>query len=344
MLAGAAEKLAGAMSAAGGRKATSGSSPDAKKLKQDTSGADVQEQFDALGDDVPGMIKMLFKQVSGVASKIDGVSVTADQAKMTANQAMAVAEAAEAKAARVEQQIKEVRVELDSMKSAEVKTATEQNQQLETTVQDLVQKSLSQSGPGVDLGPAPRVRVGRAAASSYFVHEKVIVQNFYDHKTGKGALDPKQRDALVTQLLGNIPTHIKEGFQYEKRYNLSRRIVFVLPKGGEKCWEFRTSLVETIEANNITVNGKPLKVRVQDSPEKESKRGMFWKAVFALETQVDKDKIILEPRSFSIHASDGHEKLGKAEADAYEWDDEKVKRIFPAVDLPELRRATSSRA
>ena len=113
------------------RGSASSASPDSKRQK---SGEDEQEKFDSLGDDVPGMLKMLFTEVIGVKSKIDGVSVTADQAKMTASQAMVVAEAAEAKAVRVEQQIKEVRVELESMKGADLKTSVEQ----------IVNESLSQ--------------------------------------------------------------------------------------------------------------------------------------------------------------------------------------------------------
>jgi len=119
--------------------------------------------------------------------------------------------------------------------------------------------------------------------------------------------------------------------------------VFHLPKGGEKCWIFREELVKAIESHEINVDGKSLKVRVQDSPEKESKRGVFWKAVTALEGFVSKDSFILEPRTFSIHSASSHEKVGIVSEDAYEWDADKMKRLFPNVSLPELRRASSGK-
>ena len=122
-----------------------------------------------------------------------------------------------------------------------------------------------------------------------------------------------------------VPQDAKEGVVVEKRYALSRRIVFKIPKGGERVWILKEALNAAITEGEIKINGKEVKVRVQDSPDKESKRGNFWRAVAAIETLVDKDAIILEPRFCCMYATSSHETLGKASVDSFDWDIELIK-------------------
>lgn len=289
-----------------------------------------KQQFEALkaSDDMKGMMTMMFDTLSDIRADVCGVSVTAEQAKLKANQAMSVAESAEAKVVLVEQQVKAIREEFENMNM--------KGDNFKNSVKEIVNQSVG------ELGPPPRAPP-RFSDSRPYIHENVVLQGFYDHKSGAGALTSKQVDDLIAKLFAYIPKEVQEGFVVEKKYNLSRRVVLKCPKGGEKCWVLREKLAEAIETNSITVDGKTLKVRVQDSPEKEAKRSMFWKAVSVLESKVSKEDFIVEPRSFGIHASSSHEMLGTVTTSSYEWDAEKMGRLFPQVCLPDLRRAFHSK-
>ena len=266
-------------------------SPDNhKKPKVDE---ELEPDFDSLGENVPAMFKALFKKMDGVEKNVANLSVAADQAKLKAQQAVAIAEMAESKVGKLEVDMTAMKGDIESMKGDSLKD----------TINELVKKSVAEIKPKVDLGPAPVVQSRISEARISHVHEKVIVQGWFDHKADTGALGVKARDELASKLLEHIPDEDKNGFKFEQRYNLTRRIVFYLPKGGERCWILREKLIEAIKENNIEVDGKALKVRVQDSPEKEARRGVFWRAVSAMETIVGKDAIILEPRTCVIHAA-----------------------------------------
>ena len=179
-----------------------------------------------------------------VESKMDQASVTADQARLRAQEAIAVAEQAEGKSEQamskvndLEQQVAGIITDVGSLKGDNLKQEVEQ----------IVKASLAGGtvagsvGLGGDSGVAPVVRGKSGGARMRFVHERVIVQGFFDYRSGKGALERQARDDLAAKLLGYVDEDVKSGFKLEKRYNLSRRLVFVLPNGGEKCGNFGKS-------------------------------------------------------------------------------------------------------
>ena len=240
--------------------------------------------------------------------------------------------AMKAMAASTDTGVKELKKELDAEKDARKVSEADIGQKLAE-----VRGRMPTSPPRLEY-PARSKSVG---ATSGFVAKKVYVQGFFDFGAQSGSLKPADRDALAEQLLTDVPAELRRRFKLEKRYVHSRRLVFVTDGGGEECWELREKLLEAISEKNITVGDKELKVRVEDAPERQSKRQHFWKAADALKAQcTEKEHYILEPSAFSIYDAKELVLVGNATEDGFEWKSDTLTRVLPAVDLPKLKQDT----
>ena len=86
---------------------------------------------------------------------------------------------------------------------------------------------------------------------------------------------------------------------------------------------------------------KELRVRVEDAPERQSKRQHFWKGVDALKAQcTEKEDFILEPSAFCIYDAKEVELVGRAKEEGFEWKTETMMRVLLAVDLTRLKKET----
>ena len=207
-----------------------------------------------------------------------------------------------------------------------------------------MQVHVQPASPVITRTAAPQARARSVGARSHFVPKKVFVQGFYDFEANTGALKPQDRDNLANRLVENMSEGLRGKFALEKKYAMSRRLVFTSANGGEECWEFREKLVEAIEAKNIEVGGKPVKVRVEEEPERQLKRQHYWKAVDALKAVAKEgEQFILEPVSFGIFDAKDVDRLGVATADSYEWNTELLGRNLPMVDVAALKKATIQR-
>ena len=151
-----------------------------------------------------------------------------------------------------------------------------------------------------------------------------------------------ERDTLVQTLLSSRPSQLAGQFKVEKKYKLTQRLVFIASgPGGEVCWEFREKLVDTISAQELKINDKELKVRVEEHPEKRDKRRSYWKAVEALRAVRKEDTdFIIEPATFGIHDNNTLARLGMMEDGEFKWNTDALSSAFPGIDVTVLRRAT----
>ena len=153
---------------------------------------------------------------------------------------------------------------------------------------------------------APRTvnapRAMSVGARSAFRPTKVFVQGFYDFDTDKGALRDTERDQWGQTLLSHLPAHLAEQFQLEKKYAITRRLVFTTKgQGGEVCWEVREKFMDAISVNNYKINSRDLKVRVEEDENRANRRKCYWRAVDALRTmKTEKVDFLLEPATFGI--------------------------------------------
>ena len=187
---------------------------------------------------------------------------------------------------------------------------------------------------------APMPRSG--ATRSSFRPTKVFVQGFYDFKSDKGALREHERDQWAQTLKSHLPSHLADQFQIEKKYKLTRRLVFSTKgEGGESCWEVREKFADAIATNDYKINSKDLRVRVEEDQGRADRRKAYWKAVDALRGLKREDiDFIIEPATFAIHDQKTLDRLGKLEDDEFKWNADVVGVCFPDIDLPALRRAT----
>ena len=198
--------------------------------------------------------------------------------------------------------------------------------------------------PNETIGSAPRARTQSVRARGTFVAKKVYVQGFYDFRNDTGALTPGQRDDLAQRLMEGLSTQTKERFTLERKYVRSRRITFIAKEGGEECWDLREKLMECIETKSIQQDGKDLKIRVEEEPERQARRQAYWRAVDAIKAVAKEgEDFILEPTSFKIYDAKNVESLGEVADEMFEWDLERIRKSFPDMDVPALRRASIQR-
>ena len=184
-------------------------------------------------------------------------------------------------------------------------------------------------------------RAQSVGGSTRFTPTEVYVQGFYDWNTKTGEITAQQVDEYVSKLLANVPKELQDKFRVDKKYPTFRRIAFVSDTGGEICWKLREKLLESISAHPIKINGKDLRVRVQDSPEGQAKRAYFWRAVEALRKFCTEDTdFVIEPKLFAIHELADMQLMGSVSDSGYRWDDQVVKRALPSVDMAKLKRAS----
>eukprot|EP00973_Karenia_brevis_P053772 7470115-Karenia_brevis.AAC.1 len=123
-----------------------------------------------------------------------------------------------------------------------------------------------------------------------------------------------------------------EGVKLEKKYSLTRQLVFIVPEGGEKCWCLREALLEKL--GDYEIKGtKDLRCRVEDHPDRADKRTHFFRALRALESQFPRESheannIIVDTRFCCMYAGVEHESLGQAAVEGWTWDTEVLKQAF----------------
>ena len=142
---------------------------------------------------------------------------------------------------------------------------------------------------------------------------KVTVYNFCEFGSDAGALTRKERDEKGAFILSKLPPEAVSGVSLEKKYSLSRQLVFNCEKGGEECWILREAILamKDLEIKGFKVpdledagaNQVHLKVRVEDHPDRREKRGLFFRALRALEKQFPPEvheakQIIVDVRFF----------------------------------------------
>ena len=92
------------------------------------------------------------------------------------------------------------------------------------------------------------------------------------------------------------------------------------------------------------MNGKELKVRVEEDPQKQNKRQAFWKAVDALKSRAkEEEDYILDAINFVIYDAKDVERLGSVMDGIFQWNEDRVKQCLPNVELLALKRATVER-
>jgi len=94
----------------------------------------------------------------------------------------------------------------------------------------------------------------------------------------------------------------------------------------------------------MQVDGKALKVGIQTSPERESKRRHFWTAADALRTVAKEDvDFILTPSGLGIHDAKELEPLGTTTEEGFKWDYVYLKKAIPGIDIMMLKKAMLGR-
>lgn len=181
---------------------------------------------------------------------------------------------------------------------------------------------------GVSDVNAPEVRAHASGSWKQFAPRKVFVYGFCDYKTKQGALTREKRDSLATSFLNCIPCEPKSKFILGTKYNLTRRLPFVIEERREICWALREKLMDIISNGVVELAGKQLKVRVEDSPDRGAKRIHFFKAVDALKEQVSEEKYIIKPATCEIHDAQSLILLGAATEDEFVWKDKRAKSAY----------------
>jgi len=195
--------------------------------------------------------------------------------------------------------------------------------------------------------PAPRSSVQPPRSVNRETQSKgnqVFVQGFYDISTGAGEIAEDAADKLSEQLLANVPSALQAKFKLDKRFKTFRRLSYVFEEGGDACWDLRHKLVDVIETNNITLNGKPLKVRVQGSQDMEDRRAHFWRNVYALKQYAEEDKdFFVAPQTHSIHEATNMDIIGSASPEGFTWNESVMSSAMPSVKLVEVKKASLMR-
>ena len=117
----------------------------------------------------------------------------------------------------------------------------ELRQEMKTEIKKLRDETTTPPHPGATANAHNRRSVS-AGPQAKFKPKEVYVQGFYDFETGKGALAAKEVDEWVDKLLAGIPQKLKDEFDVDRRYTLSRRVTFIAKNGGDVCWDLRKAL------------------------------------------------------------------------------------------------------
>ena len=130
-------------------------------------------------------------------------------------------------AAATDKGFQELKKELQDEKEARKSSAADLGRKLEEVrAQNAVPVASTEAS-------APRARPRSVGARSLFTPKKVFVQGFFDFESGMGSLKPQERDELCRKLVEDIPQALRDRFQLEKRYAMTRRLVFSTKGGGE---------------------------------------------------------------------------------------------------------------
>ena len=110
------------------------------------------------------------------------------------------------------------------------------------------------------------------------------------------------------------------------------------------CWELRAKLADLIETKTVEHEGKVLKVKVDEPPERRAKNAVVWRAVDALKKFVSEDKLIKEPATYCIHDSETCSVVGSADGMHFSWNERQMASAFLDINLAELRKACLRKA
>ena len=201
-----------------------------------------------------------------------------------------------------------------------------------------------QQGGGTWTAPSASIRSKSTGQPSAFKPQEVRVQGFYDYGSGQGALQAAEVEELAAKLLDGLPDELTKKFVVKAQYAQSRRITFACEGGGECCWQLREKLMENIKSKDIKQNGKDLYCRVQEAPDKEMKKGHYWRAVAALKVFAKEDvDVILVPKTFGIHSAEKVDLLGSATEEGYVLDEDALKSAMPSLNVVGLKKAMLQR-
>ena len=202
---------------------------------------------------------------------------------------------------------------------------------------------------------APTVGGHSVRSSVTWKPTQVTVYNFCAFGSDAGALTRKERDEKGAFIISKLSSEVAAGVSLEKKYPLTRQLVFNVADGGEACWILREAILEMTDSEikgfKLPIPGEEpaadqeyLKVRVEDHPEKKQKRGFFFRALRALErqfprtTHAEKD-IIVDVRFLKVHAGPLHTSLGSITAAGWTWDEHAcVTALGSNLDFAQLRR------
>ena len=188
--------------------------------------------------------------------------------------------------------------------------------------------------------PSGASRSAAEPARGHFSPAEVYVQGFFDFNTSQGALTKEQATSHAETLLAEVPNEASTQFKMECRFWPTRRITFVTQNGGD-CWRFRDHLADAISKLELKINGKELRIKVQEPPDVAAKNGRYWRAVYALKKQlVEDDDFFIAPSEYSICEAKSLEPLGELSNMGFNWGAESLRKFFPTLNILELRKAT----
>ena len=138
---------------------------------------------------------------------------------------------------------------------------------------------------------------------------------------------------------------MKNGVSHERKYSLSRQLVYNVPDGGEACWVLREALLAAFTTHHVEIKGvSDLKVRVEEHPVRRDKRLHFFRALNALEKQIPRDtheanNIIVDMRLLRMYAGSEHVPLGEVSVTGWTWSTVALNNtLADKLDVLKLRR------
>ena len=316
------------------------SDEDAAAQKAATAKEDSEEM------DVHGMFKSLMQMMESVKTEVTEVKESThtalDNFKSQVQEDLT----------RIETKVGNTQAQLESLQ-AEVKDLKTKDS-VPAPSSSSVHARAQFFGPVVN-GSTPGSAAQRRPIPPSWKPTKVVVYNFCPFGSDAGALTRKERDENGALILSKLSQEVAKGVTLEKKYSLSRQLVFEVNEGGEACWILREAILgmQNLEIKGFQVpnpdvepssHQEHLKVRVEDHPERKEKRGHFFRALRALEKQFPHDsyaanQIIVDVRFLKLHAGPQHSSLGPITASGWTWDaDACANTLGTHLDLPRLRR------
>ena len=297
-------------------------------------------------EDVKSMLKNILKEVKSVKKDIKAVKDSSEKALTEFKTEV------KEDLARVETNVVNVTAEVREH-GTQLKTLQHQFTELKGDVEartrstrDVVAGSYSAASRTQSAGPSVGEPSARRLAPEAWKPTKVTLSNFCAFGSNVNALTPKERDAEAKKIMDRLPADVAHGVSHEKKYTLTRQLVFVVPQGGEACWMLREALLALMEDDDkLQVKGvTDLKVRVEDNPERKDKRTHFFRALRALEKQIPREQheekgIMVDVRFLQIYAGKEFVPLGEVSVNGWSWDAEAcTKTLGEQLDTTRLRR------